>query len=141
ARAHTPPPPAPHPQRRPNTTPPDVAPASPVRANQIMRACFGLGGGRLMSSLAELTRPFAGRAHGVDECAAHTGVLQLPESFDRGPAGAGHDVLEGSGMKAGFEQELGAAQEGLSRQLERDVARQPLRDPAVAERLDEEKGI
>jgi hypothetical protein len=59
------------------------------------------------------------------------------QAFNRRAAGAGDLVFERAGMLAGFQNHFGRAQNGLRRQLGRNVARQTRRHAAVAQRLDE----
>src|SRR5712671_6878745 len=78
---------------------------------QTIRACFSVGGGKLIigSALAELLRLLGRGSDGADQGGTHTAAFQLVQSFNRRSTRTGHHILERSRMKAGFQHHSGAA--------------------------------
>src|SRR5437764_1802200 len=72
---------------------------------QTIRACFSVGGGKLIfgSPLPELLRLLRRGPHGANQRGTHTGTFQFVQSFNRGSTRTGHHILERSRMKAGFQ--------------------------------------
>src|SRR5947199_2230459 len=78
---------------------------------QTIRACFSVGGGKLIigSALAKLLRLLRRGSDGADQRGTHARALQLLDPFDRRPSRTGDHIFERSRMKAGFEHHSGAA--------------------------------
>lgn len=87
--------------------------------------------------MPQLLRFLRRGADGADDGGAELAFFQRVQAFNRRAAGTRDLILERAGMLAGFQNHFCAAQNGLRRELRRDVARQASRHAAVAQRLDE----